>query len=498
MPHPPNVLFIMVDQWPGALLGSAGHPVIQTPTLDHLARLGTRYPRAYAECPICIPARRSVMTGTSPRGHGDRNFAPALPMPALPTLAQSFRDGGYQAYAVGKMHLYPQRDRIGFDDILLAEEGRAQLGAVDDYDMYLAEQGAAGEQYLHGMNNNDYLHRPWHLPERLHVTNWTTREAARMIKRRDPRRPALWHVSYTHPHPPLVPLAAYLDLYGRDAIDLPARAAWEQRWDQDADAIPPALRSIREHWPIGDDPARLRAIRRAFYALCSHIDHQLRVLLGTLREEGLLDDTVILFCGDHGDMLGDFGLWAKRLFYEGSARVPMILVGAAGDARVPAGQVDERLVGLQDVMPTLLSLAGLPVPATVEGLPMTGERRRDILYGECKEDRLATRMAHDGRHKLIWYPAGNVVQLFDLQADPRECRDLSEAAQYALIRQRLEQALVERAWGVDRDWISAGRLTGFPAPAAPPRADRQFGGQRGLHYPQPPQSDPTRTVGSPG
>ncbi|WZB73256.1 hypothetical protein WJ968_23220 [Achromobacter xylosoxidans] len=228
-----------------------------------------------------MPARRSVMTGTSPRGHGDRNFAPALPMPALPTLAQRFRDGGYQAYAVGKMHLYPQRDRIGFDDILLAEEGRAQLGAVDDYDMYLAEQGAAGEQYLHGMNNNDYLHRPWHLPERLHVTNWTTREAARMIKRRDPRLPALWHVSYTHPHPPLVPLAAYLDLYGRDAIDLPARAAWEQRWDQDPDAMPPALRSIREHWPIGDDPARLRAIRRAFYALCSHIDHQLRVLLGT-------------------------------------------------------------------------------------------------------------------------------------------------------------------------------------------------------------------------
>ena len=193
------------------------------------------------------------------------------------------------------------------------------------------------------------------------------------------------------------------------------------------------------------------------------------MLLGTLREEGLLDDTVILFCGDHGDMLGDFGLWAKRLFYEGSARVPMILVGAAGDARVPAGQVDERLVGLQDVMPTLLSLAGLPVPATVEGLPMTGERRRDILYGECKEDRLATRMAHDGRHKLIWYPAGNVVQLFDLQADPRECRDLSEAAQYALIRQRLEQALVERAWGVDRDWISAGRLTGFPARRAAAR-----------------------------
>ena len=176
------------------------------------------------------------------------------------------------------------------------------------------------------------------------------------------------------------------------------------------------------------------------------------MLLGTLREEGLLDDTVILFCGDHGDMLGDFGLWAKRLFYEGSARVPMIRSARPAMRACPPA-VDERLVGLQDVMPTLLSLAGLPVPATVEGLPMTGERRRDILYGECKEDRLATRMAHDGRHKLIWYPAGNVVQLFDLQADPRECRDLSEAAQYA-IRQRRN-----RRWS---NGPGAWTGTGFP------------------------------------
>ncbi|AOB31432.1 arylsulfatase [Bordetella sp. H567] len=488
----PNVLFVMVDQWPGALLGSAGHPVIQTPTLDHLARLGTRYPRAYSECPICIPARRTVMTGTSPRGHGDRNFAPALEMPALPTLAQSFRDGGYQAYAVGKMHVYPQRDRIGFDDILLAEEGRPQLGAVDDYDMFLAEQGVAGEQYLHGMNNNDYLHRPWHLAERLHVTNWTTREAARMIKRRDPRRPAFWHVSYTHPHPPLVPLAAYLHLYERERIDLPAQAAWAQ------ERLPPALQTIRDYWPIRAVAPELQAIRRAFYALCTQIDHQLRVLVGTLREEGLLDDTIILVSGDHGDMLGDFGLWAKRLFYEGSAQVPMILVGAAGDGRVPADHVDERLVGLQDIMPTLLSLAGLPIPDTVEGLPMVGERRRDFLYGECKENALATRMAHDGRYKLIWYPTGNVVQLFDLQEDPRECQDLAGAAAYANVQRRLEDVLVSRAWGVDEAWISDGRLVGIAAGGVASRADRQFGGQRGLHYPQPPLSDPSRPVGSPG
>ena len=114
---PPNVLFVTVDQWPASLLGSAGHPVVETPTLDQLARVGTSYTRAYAECPICIPARRSMMTGTSPRRHGDREFQPALPMPRdLPTLAQSFRDGGYQAAAIGKLHVYPSRDRIGFDD----------------------------------------------------------------------------------------------------------------------------------------------------------------------------------------------------------------------------------------------------------------------------------------------------------------------------------------------------------------------------------------------
>ena len=144
----PNVLLIMVDQWPGNLLGVAGHPVIETPTIDNLAALGVRYTNAYSECPICIPARRSVMTGTTPRGHGDRVFQPSARMPNLPTLAQTFRDAGYQAYGVGKLHVYPARDRIGFDDVLIAEEGRPHLGAVDDYDIYLAEQGYAGQLSL--------------------------------------------------------------------------------------------------------------------------------------------------------------------------------------------------------------------------------------------------------------------------------------------------------------------------------------------------------------
>ena len=110
----PNVLLITADEWPGTLLGSAGHKAIETPTLDALARSGTRFSRAYSECPVCVPARRSLMTGLSPRAHGDRIFQGRLAMPDAPTMAETFVAAGYQAYAIGKLHVYPPRSRIGF------------------------------------------------------------------------------------------------------------------------------------------------------------------------------------------------------------------------------------------------------------------------------------------------------------------------------------------------------------------------------------------------
>jgi arylsulfatase len=488
----PNVLFITVDQWPASLLGVAGHPDVETPTLDQLARIGTRYTNAYAECPICIPARRSIMTGTSPRSHGDRDFQPALPMPpGLPTLARSFRDGGYQTFAVGKLHVYPQRDRIGFDDALIAEEGRGHLGGVDDYELFLADKGYPGQQFMHGMSNNEYGWRTWHLPEELHVTNWVTFAAARAIRRRDPTRPGFWHVSYTHPHPPLVPLASYFERYRARAMDTPAMADWARN----AADLPYAVQIARNYW---EDlaPERLADARRAVYALCTHIDHQIRILIGSLREEGVLDDTIILVCGDHGDMLGDNGLYAKRLMYEGSANVPMILVDVADSSRVQEGAVDHRLVGLQDVMPTLLNLTGLPIPVSCEGLSMAGEKRRAFLYGESLTGPKATRMIHDGRHKLIWYPAGNHVQLFDLENDPRELQDISRDSEAVPVRRRLEARLVDQLYGDDLAWIENGHLTGMPAPALAMKPNRELSGQRGLHYPPQPIADPRKVVGA--
>jgi arylsulfatase A-like enzyme len=219
--------------------------------------------------------------------------------------------------------------------------------------------------------------------------------------------------------------------------------------------------------------------------------------LGTLREEDLLDNTIILFTSDHGDMLGDFGLWAKRMFYQGSSAIPMILIDTAHGRKIRANHIDTRLVGLQDIMPTLLDLAGIAVPSTVEGLSMANNQTRSFLYGECREDSGATRMLHDGRHKLIWYPGGNVFQLFDLELDPRERVDLADHPDYQTTLFKLQNLLVQNLHGIDLTWVKDGKLIGFVPSTSEFKADRAMSGQRGLHFPSPPLDPAGKQVGSP-
>lgn len=169
----PNVLLICVDHWPGRLLGAAGHPAVLTPTLDQLAANGARFAAAYADCPVCVPSRRSLMSGLHPSEHGSYENKWGRDLPEQ-TLAQCFRDAGYQAYAVGKLHIKPMRGRLGFDDVLCDEEGRAATGefGADDYELFLGDKGYPGQRFDGGLCNNDYFWRPWHLEECLHPTNW--------------------------------------------------------------------------------------------------------------------------------------------------------------------------------------------------------------------------------------------------------------------------------------------------------------------------------------
>lgn len=475
----PNILLIVTDHWMAELLGCAGHPVVRTPTLDTIAQCGTRFTNAYSEHPVCIPARRSLMTGTSAREHGDRTFQAKLEMPAhLPTLAQTFRDAGYQAQGVGKTHTYPQRDRLGFDDIQLDDEGRTHHGVTDDYEIFLGDNGWLGKQFSHGISNNGYGATTWHLPEEAHATSWATETMCRIIRRRDPKRPAFWYLGYRHPHPPLVPPQRFLEFYRGVEMDKSIRGAW-----CDEEDLPVLLQGFQKRYNLSDVEADWA--RRHFYALCTQIDQKIGTLIGTIREEGILDNTIVVFTSDHGESFGNHGIWAKQNFYESSANIPMIVMGQKGDRRVEAGAVEDRLVCLADVMPTLLDLAGIEIPETVTGRSMFGDAR-DHLYGEFGEGELSSRMIHDGRFKLIYYPAGNHYQLFDLEADPKELADVSALPEYSDKLAELKDKLCKELYGSDLEWLTGNDLRGLPNRTYRPAPNRGLGLTRGDQWPVPP------------
>jgi len=465
----PNVILITADQWPGYLMGCAGHEVIHTPTLDLLAQAGIRFDRALSECPVCIPARRSLMTGLSPRSHGTRSYQTGMTLPlGRPTLPDCFRAGGYQTGAVGKLHLYPIRQRYGFDEVILSEEGRMEDGTLDDYDIYLADRGFPGQHYTHGLGSNSYESRAWHLPEDLHATNWATKNMVRMIQRRDPTKPGFWHLSYIHPHPPLAALATYLELYRDAEIDLPFVGDWVDE-------------------AAGLNPRATREARRAFYALCTHIDHQIRLVIAVLRQEGILENTIIAFSSDHGEMLGNHGRWGKRSMLAPSASVPLILAGGSERIQLAQNRVDHQLVLWQDLMPTLLDLAELPIPSGLDGRSIFRDAPRHHAYCEYGEESNATRMILCERLKLIYEPARNRFLLFDVVSDPKEMKNLAADSSHAAALHRLQNLLRDELYGPDLQWLDGEGWKGASAsaPHHVPENALHLGNQRSYLFPPP-------------
>jgi arylsulfatase len=482
----PNVLLICTDHWGGPLLGAAGHPVVMTPSIDQLARCGTRYTQAYSACPSCIPARRSLLTGMSPRANGLRDYQEGVEFPEVATMAQCFRDAGYQAYGVGKLHVTPQRHRVGFDDVLVEDQGRHQFkevpdGDADDYELFLAEQGYGGQEYALGLPHNEFIPRTWHLPEPCHPINWAAREMCKYIRRRDPRKPGFWYLSFSAPHPPLMPLAPYMDLYRDVTLDEAATG----NWSDDFAKLPYQIKKLNNPDTIAMTRARRHEwelTRRAYYATLTHLDHQIRLVLGYLRENELLDNTIVAFTSDHGHTVGEHGLWCMTVFYEMSAKIPLIIMPTKGDKRLGAGVQDDRLAEFADLMPTLLDLAGVEIPAHVDRLSLVGAQKREHLYGEHGQGQAAMRMMRAEQYKLIYYPVGNQFHLFDLENDPRECVDLTGQTQYAEVQQRLTRLLVDEFYGEDLQWVRDGELVGLPDEEYVPVGDRTMRNQRGLRF----------------
>lgn len=460
----PNILLIMTDQQRGDCLSAEGHPVLLTPNMDNIAYQGARFRYAYSTCPVCIPARRSFLSGQFPHTHGMVGYQDGVEWDAPVTLPSALAAVGYETALVGRsMHQWPVQKRFGFQTMITHSA---------DYRQFLLRHGPAEttDWFGGGVMHNDWTARPWHLPEPLHMTNWVVTETLRFLRRRDPSAPFFLIVSFLAPHPPLQPPAFYFDRYLRTGVPEAVVGDWADDPPLPADyADMDYVAPTRLHL----QGEALRSCRAAYYGLINHVDDQIRRLLNPADGPLVGDNTVVVFTSDHGEMLGDHYLWRKRQPYEPSARVPL-LISAPRSFGWPRGTVLDQPVCLEDIMPTLLELAGAPIPSSVEGRSLVpllrGEKPawRDCLHLECAPQFHALT---DGREKYVWLPASGQEQFFDLQQDPHELRNLAaHTERVAPWRARLIAALKDRPEG-----FSDGRqlIAGRPYPALLPHARSQ-------------------------
>ena len=420
----PDILVLLAEQHRGDCLSCEGHPTVLTPNIDAIGGSGTRFTNAYSTCPLCVPARRSLLSGQFPDTHGARANVSAE-WDTENTLGTVLRDAGYHTGWIGRsMHQFPARKRFGFEEVVLCDH-RCQ----DDYDEFLQRnmpEGGAG-YWGTGVMHNDWTARPFHLPEELHHTNWTIHEAQRFLDRRDPARPFCMIASFLAAHPPLVPPEFYMNRYLRTGVPEPHLGDW---------ATPPENDGIGAGVSSAQVDLRgeaLLAARAGYYGLINHLDDQIRRLLNGILGGVDPKNTIIVYTSDHGEMLGDHYMWAKSVPYQGSVRIPL-LVRLPAHYGCPTGHVVDYPVCLEDLMPTLLELAEIAIPNTVEGASLVGLLRGEQASGPRHLHIQCAPLHHtltDGKEKYIWFVADGRERFFRLVDDPNELHDLAHRPEEA-------------------------------------------------------------------
>ena len=464
----PHILLITTDQQRYDALGINGNADLETTNLDSLAARGVCFDRTYITCPVCIPARRTLMSGQHPFTHGLRHYEDGLPWDPPFTLPGLLRTAGYQTQLVGKLHLHPMGKRYGFDHMVLSETSNWRPGSPvqqrNDYVRWLRSRGVREHPHFHGISGNGRVVTPWPLDDRCHHNNWLAHEAVQFLTEdRDPAAPFFLHLSFTHPHPPLVPTRDYLDRYL--AKELPDAVIGE--WVPEGAPRP----GTPDDAPVGPfERAKIRRARAAYYALIHHIDDCVAHVLERWNEYGnprAKEPLYVIFSSDHGEMLGDHHLFRKSLGYEASSRVPFFISGY--NVPITPGR-HPSLCCWEDILPTVAELAGVSVPGPVDGVSLASALRgepvpaREALTGMC-HGHMTNYYQVRGDLKYIWFADTHEEQLFDVAADPRETRDLS--GDTALLRPFRESMrdILQREGGAAYDTT---KLT--PCGNRPPRA----------------------------
>jgi choline-sulfatase len=457
MPNRPNILLLMGDEHPVFMTGCYGHRSVLTPNLDALAARGAIFDAAYCPSPICAPSRAAMMTGR--HVHNIEVWDNASPLRSdWPTFAHSFSAAGYRTILCGKMHFVGPDQLHGFDERWTQDI----YPATFDW----TRSNRAAPAVNSGQNIDRVLECG---PGRTADMDYDDEVAfraeygLRRLARRNRANPFLLCVSFTGPHYPYRAPQEYWDKYSDDDVDLPEIP--EDYLEREHEYV----KWLRIHGKfdhlVSDDICR--KARRAILARINLLDGYLGRLLGLLEELQLADDTIIVYTSDHGDMMGEHGLWFKNAAYEWSSRSPLIVAGPG----VPSHRVAEP-VSLLDLGPTLCSLAGVePVYGVSDGRDISElvlDQRPSgpglaIMENYAEGVWRGWRMLRRGPYKLNYVP-GCEPELFDLRDDPNEWHNLAADPAYREIRDELT-ALVLENWEPDRcdeaRWQSEERRLGI-------------------------------------
>jgi arylsulfatase len=413
----PNVLLLMTDQQRFDTINAGGYDFMHTPNLDRLANEGCLYSHAYTPNPICLAARHNLITGLTARHHRfPDNVHEVTTRADLPTLPRILSDNGYETHAIGKMHFLPARRHNGFDKMELMEE-LPNFREQDEYAMYLKEQGLGHVQNIHGVRNLLYmLPQRSLIPQEHHGTFWVGRRSADFIRTNNGRHPFFLWASWIAPHPPFDIIERFAGMY-RD-VDLPEPHI----------STTPTAAITEENRTLGDlpTPEYVRRMREVYYAAISMVDESVGEVLNALEETGQLDNTIIIFTSDHGELLGDHGLYQKWQPYDSCARIPFII---RYPKNIAPGSACDDFVDLNDILPTVLDAVGLDYPGSI---PLAGEslltenpaRDRNWQYTEYAEGNRRWISIRSKAYKYNYYYGGGFDQLFDMQNDPHETTNL--------------------------------------------------------------------------
>jgi len=445
---PMNFIVFLADTHRGDHLGLAGHPMCETPNIDHLVNRGAYFPNAYSEIPSTTGAQRIILSGKGSYHCGQVGYQTCR-WGETNTVAKVLADHGYQCFSIGCRNFYPQRKLYGFHRVILAG-CRDEPGDGDYTEWLQLHLGPTADKWGHGVDTNGWEARPYHMEDRFNPVNWTVDTTVDVLSKRDPDMPYFVWLSLGPPHAPFCPPRDFWERYIHRDIPGPIHGDWCERHNVDVPGPAPAA------WRGNITPEEHHRMRVGYLGCITHVDHELGRLGQRLGRMGLLKNTMIIYISDHGDMQFDHHLFRKTYAYEGSARVPFVIEYPAG-SDLPAGSFD-HIVGLQDVTPTIYDAAGIEPSEGVRGrsvlAAIRGEPWREFLHGEhspCYSLEEAMHFLTDGKEKYIWFPVTGEEQLFDLVSDRDEMHDLAKAPEnaerVALWRRRLIDLLGQRGDG---------------------------------------------------